>query len=165
MADMRERDPVAARPPGRASPAPETDKSAFGFDRRGDDEGIGDLLRRLTDQGTHLAEKQVELVRAELRSSVNDMKQAAGAMAGAAVLGLAGLGVTLMGIAFLLGEAMSLWLATLIVGIATLVGAYAMYSAGTSKLNSNSMSAERTRRTLERAPDAISGDTEDRTNG
>lgn len=164
MADRKDGD-VAARPPGRASPATKPEKSAFGFDRRGDDDSIGELLRRLTDQGTHLAEKQAELVRAELRSSVDDVKQAAGAMAGAAVLGLAGLGVTLMGVAFLLGEAMNLWLATLIVGVATLIGAYAMYAAGREKLNSSSMSAERTRRTLDRAPDAISGKTEDRTNG
>lgn len=165
MADMRERDPIAVRPAGEAPPARETEKSAFGFERRGGDEGIGELLRRLADQGGHLAEKQAELLRAEVRSAVTDLKMAAGEVAGAAVLGLAGLGVTLMGLAFLLGEVMSLWLATLIVGVAALLGAFAMYEAARSNLKSKSMSAERTRRTVERAPDAVSGEKEDRING
>ena len=136
---------------------PATDRSAFSFSERGGDESIPDLLRRLADQGSHLAQQQAKLVEAEVRSSVNDLKQAAGAMAGAAVVGIAGLGVLLMGIAFLLGEAMELWLATLIVAAATLAGAYAMYMAGQKKLQSSSLDIERTRRTLERAPDAISG--------
>ena len=136
---------------------PPAERSAFNFDSHGGDESIPDLLRRLADQGSHLAQQQAKLVEAEVRSSVNDLKMAAGAMAGAAVVGIAGLGVLLMGIAFLLGEAMELWLATLIVAAATLAGAYAMYMAGQKKLQSSSLDMERTRRTLERAPDAISG--------
>lgn len=137
------------------------ERSAFNFGERGSsgDESIPDLLRRLADQGSHLAQQQAKLVEAEVRSSVNDLKMAAGAMAGAAVVGIAGLGVLLMGIAFLLGEAMELWLATLIVAAATLAGAYAMYMAGQKKLQSSSLDIERTRRTLERAPDALSGNT------
>ena len=78
-------------------------------------------------------------------------------MAGAVVVGLAGLGVTLMGVAYLLAEAMELWLATLIVGLVTLAAAYAMFAAGKKKLQSGSLSVDRTRRTMERAPGAISG--------
>lgn len=52
-------------------------------------------------------------------------------MAGAAGGGLAGLGVLLMGIAYLLGDAIdNLGLATLIVGIAALALAYLLYRSG-----------------------------------
>ena len=144
-------------------------RSAFGFrdgeraspQRETGDESIPELLRRLTDQGSHLAQQQAKLVEAEVRSSLNDLKEAAGAMAGAAVVGIAGLGVLLMGLSFLLGEAMDLWLATLIVAAATLAGAYAMFAAGRNKLQSGSLEIERSRRTLERAPGAISGHTEE----
>jgi hypothetical protein len=132
-------------------------RGAFGFDQSERRESIPDLVRQLTEQGTHLAQQQANLVQAEIRSGVTDLKEAAGAMAGAAVVGLAGLGVTLMGVAYLLDEAMKLWLATLIVGLVTLAAAYAMFAAGKKKLQSGSMSVDRTRRTIERAPGAISG--------
>ena len=132
-------------------------RGAFGFDQSERRESIPDLVRQLTEQGTHLAQQQANLVQAEIRSGVTDLKEAAGAMAGAAVVGLAGLGVTLMGVAYLLDEAMKLWLATLIVGWVTLAAAYAMFAAGKKKLQSGSLSVDRTRRTIERAPGAISG--------
>ena len=132
-------------------------RGAFGFEQSERRESIADLVRQLTEQGTHLAQQQANLVQAEIRSGVTDLKEAAGAMAGAAVVGLAGLGVTLMGVAYLLDEAMKLWLATLIVGLATLAAAYAMFAAGKKKLQSGSLSVDRTRRTIERAPGAISG--------
>jgi hypothetical protein len=101
----------------------------------------------------------MELVEAEVRSGVTDVKESAGAMAGAAALGIAGVGVLLMSIAFLLGRAMPLWAATMIVAVATLAGAYVLFAAGKKKLESSSLSVERTKRTLERAPSAISGNT------
>jgi hypothetical protein len=159
MADTRSRAPS---PPSaaRRTAKPEGKKPAFAFEERSSDEDIPTLLRRLVDQGTQLAEKQAELVRSEVRESVEDVKMAAGAFAGAAVLAIAGLGVFLMGLAFLLGEVMNLGLATLIVAAATLAGAFALYMGAQSKLRSSSMSAQRTRRTLGRAPDAITGNEE-----
>lgn len=157
MSDMRTRDA-----PLRDADLRVSERSAFNFESHGTDESIGDLLRRLVDQGTHLADRQVELVKAEIHQSVTDLKEAAGEMAGAAVLGLAAVGVTLMGVAFLVAEIMPLWAATLIVGLVALAGAYALYSAASSKLGSKSMSVERSRRTLARAPEATTGHTEER---
>jgi hypothetical protein len=137
------------------------DRSAFRFQPRHGDESIPELLRQLTEQGSHLAQQQAELVRAEVSASVNDLKQAVGAMAGAAVVGIAGLGVLLMGLAYLLAEAMEMWLATLIVAAATLAGAYFLFLSGRKKMQSSSMSVERTRRTLERAPGAMTGNTKE----
>ena len=177
MSDMRNRDAPGGAPPGRVGepigrdprtreplgdiPVRDTsrDRGAFAFEGRGDEESIPELLRRLADQGTHLAQQQAKLIEAEVRSSVDDLKAAGGAMAGAAVVGIAGLGVLLMGLSFLLAEAMDLWLATLIVAAIALGGAYAMYAAGAKKLTNGTMNVERSRRTLERAPSAIAGNT------
>ena len=152
-ADAGTRAPDEARLRGEAS--------AFKFSERQeprDSASIPDLIRDLVHQGSHLADKQVELVQAEMRSAVGDLKESVGAIAGAAVLGIAGIGVTLMGLAFLLDLAMPLWLGTLIVGVAALIGAYAMFKGAQEKLQSNSMTMDRTRRTLERAPSAMSGE-------
>jgi hypothetical protein len=121
------------------------------------EEGIPQLLRQLADQGTHLARQQAQLIQAEVKESVHDLMQAAGAMAGAAVVGLAGLGVLLMGLAYLLAEVMELWLATLIVAAVSLLIAFILYRSGMKKIQDSAFDAERTRRTLERAPGAISG--------
>jgi hypothetical protein len=121
-------------------------------------ENLADLLRQLTHQGSHLAEQQLNLVKAEVRESVGEVKTAVGSMAGAAVVGIAGLGVTLMGLAYLLGQAIgNTGLATLIVGMAALVLAYVLYSMGSKKMSGAHLAPDRTVRTLERTPDAARG--------
>src|SRR3546814_16312720 len=72
----------------------------------GGDDIVG-LLQHLTSQGTHLAQEQVKLVQAEVREGIEDLKAAIGAMLGAAVVGVAGFGVLLMALSFLLGDARS----------------------------------------------------------
>jgi hypothetical protein len=118
------------------------------------------LLRQLTEQGTHLAHQQAELIRAEVSESVNNVKQGVGSMAGAAVVGIAGLGVLLMGLAFTLAEVMDLWLATLIVAAVTLLVALLMFLAGRKKMQSNTFDLDRSRRTLKRAPSAVTSHAE-----
>lgn len=127
-------------------------------DEHADEQNLSELIRQLTHQGSHLAEQQLNLVRAEVRQSVEEIKLAGGAMAAAAVVGIAGLGVTLMGLAYLLAQAIdNTGLATLIVGVATLVIAYVLYSSGSSKLRGAHLAPDRTARTLERTPDAARG--------
>jgi ABC-type nickel/cobalt efflux system permease component RcnA len=123
------------------------------------DEGISGLLRTLADQSSHLVQQQVQLVQAEVRESVADVKLAVGAMAGAAIVGIAGLGVLLMAFAYLLAEAMELWLATLIVALVTLLGAYILYRGGMKKIQDSAFHMDRTKRTLERTPDAVTSQT------
>jgi Putative Actinobacterial Holin-X, holin superfamily III len=125
----------------------------------GSNENIVDLLRQLAGQGSHLAEQQLSLIKAEIRESTADVKAAVGSMAGAAVVGIAGLGVVLMGLAYLLGDAIdNLGLGTLIVGLATLAIAYALYRAGANKMSASHLTPDRTQRTLERTPDIARGD-------
>ena len=122
------------------------------------DDNVVDLLRQLAGQGSHLAEQQLNLIKAEIREATTDLKVAGGAMAGAAVVGIAGLGVVLMGLAYLLGDAIdNLGLATLIVGIATLALAYVLYRSATAKMSSANLTPDRTQRTLQRTPDAVRG--------
>jgi hypothetical protein len=122
-------------------------------------DNIVDLVKQLATQGSHLAEQQLTLVKAEIREATGELKTAIGSMLGAAVVGIAGLGVVLMGLAYLLGDAIdNLGLATLIVGIATLALAYVLYSGGSKKMSSTHLAPERSQRTLERTPDIARGD-------
>jgi hypothetical protein len=125
----------------------------------GGGDNVVDLLKQLAGQGSHLAEQQLALIKAEIRESTTELKAAVGAMAGAAVVALAGLGVFLMGIAYLIGDAIdSIPWGTVIVGAATLALAYVLYRSGASKMNNAHLTPERTQRTLERTPDAVRGD-------
>ena len=122
-------------------------------------DNIVDLVGQLASQGSHLAEQQLSLVKAEIREATTDIKTAVGSMVGAAVVGIAGLGVVLMGLAYLLGDAIeNLGLATLIVGVTTLLVAYLMYHDGAKKMSSAHLAPERSQRTLERTPDIARGD-------
>ena len=122
-------------------------------------DNIVDLVRQLTSQGSHLAEQQLQLILAEVRETTTDLKVAVAGMLGAAVVGIAGLGVLLMGLAYLLSDAIeNLGLATLIVGVVTLIIAAILYGGARKKMDATHLSPERSRRTLERTPDAVRGD-------
>ncbi len=151
MIESDTRPAVAAKRPAVRSA--ETGPSAAGGDN------IVDLVRQLAGQGSHLAEQQMSLVKAEIRESTTELKASIGALVGAAVVGMAGLGVALMGIAYLLAQAIdNLGVATLIVGVATLVLAYVLYSGATKKMKDAHLTPERSQRTLERTPDIARGD-------
>ena len=121
-------------------------------------DNVVDLLKELAGQGSHLAEQQLALIKAEVRESAADVKTAVGGMAGAAVVGIAGLGVTLMGLAYLLADAIdNLGLATLIVGLVTLGLAWLLYSSASKKMSATHLAPDRTQRTLQRTPDAATG--------
>jgi hypothetical protein len=156
---------ASTRAPDQRGPAGRDESSAFKFRERGDNESLTDLVSDLAHQGGHLAEQQTRLVEAEVRSAIADLKESIAAMAGAAVLGIASIGVFLMAISYLLGSAMPLWLGTLIVAVVSMGIAYAMYAAGQKKLDSKAMSLERTRHTMERAPAAMSGNEEEARRG
>ena len=147
------------RPDAPTTAEPHVIKSSARAPTPSSGDHIVDLLRELIGQGSHLAEQQLSLIKAEVRESTADLKVALGAMAGAAVVGIAGLGVVLMSFAYLLGDAIdNLGLATLIVGAATLILAYILYRGAASKMSATRLAPERSQRTLERTPDAVRGD-------
>lgn len=125
---------------------------------RGGGDNIVDLVGKLTSQGAHLAQQQVALMQAEVRESASDIKQAIAAYAGAAVVGLSGLGVTLMGVGYLLGDAIdNVPLGILIVGILTLILAAILYAGAKSKTKDVDLKPERSIATLKDTPDAVTG--------
>jgi hypothetical protein len=156
----RDRSTPPAPEPHVIHPAPlrGSDSTSSGESAGGGD-NVVDLLKQLVGQGSHLAEQQLALIKAEIRESTADLKAAIGAMAGAAVVALAGLGVVLMGIAYLLGALIeNVGLATLLVGLATLALAYVLYKSGAKKMSATHLSPERSQRTIQRTPDAVRGD-------
>lgn len=123
------------------------------------DDNLVDLIGKLTSQSAHLAQEQVALVQAEMREAASDIKQAIAGLLGAAVLGIAGLGVTLMGIAYLIGDAIdNRDLATLLVGLAVLVIAGILYVSAKKKMDTSQLAPSRTIETAERTPAAARGD-------
>lgn len=125
----------------------------------GEDHNVIDLVGRLTQQGAHLAKEQVSLMQAEVREATQEIKTAVGAMAGAVVFGVAGLGVLLMGFAYLVGQALeNLALGTIIVGSITLIIAGIMYASGKSKAKASNLRPERSIDTIENTPAAATGD-------
>ncbi len=139
---------------------PRTPSAAGSFRSGGQDNNIVDLVGRLTQQGAHLAREQVSLMQAEVREATNDVKTAVGAMAAAAVVGVAGLGVLLMGIAYYVGAALEdVPLGTTLVGIATLVLAAILFVSGRKKIAASNLKAERSLDTLADTPAAATGHT------
>lgn len=125
----------------------------------GEEPNLVDLVSRLTQQGAHLAKGQVSLMQAEIREGVQEIKLAVGAMAGAAVLGIAGLGVLLMGFAYLLGDALdNLALGTIIVGAVTLVIAGILYASGRKTAGPANLKPERSMEVIADTPAAATGD-------
>ena len=125
----------------------------------GASDNIVDLLRDLVNQGTHLADQQLSLIKAEVRESASDIKAAAGGLIGAAVVGISGLGVLLMGAAYLLADAIdNLGLATLIVGAVAVILAFILYRSAAVKMDAAHIAPDRTQRTLKRTPDAVRGE-------
>jgi len=138
--------------PGQAPASAATSTPAGG-------DNVVDLLRTLVGQGTHLADQQLQLIKAEVRESANDVTGAAAKFVGAAVVGIAGLGVTLMGLAYLLANTINdLALATIIVGAAALIIGFIMYRSALGTVRSTHLSPDRSERTLQRTPDALRGE-------
>lgn len=124
----------------------------------GEDRNIVDLVGRLTQQGAHLAREQVNLMQAEVREGVQEIKAAVAAMAGAVVLGIAGLGVLLMGIAYWMGDLLdNLALGTIIVGSATVVVAGILYASGRSAAGTAKLNPDLTIETIADTPAAMTG--------
>jgi hypothetical protein len=133
---------------------------ATGRTGRPGNENVVDLLGRLTNQGAHLAQEQLSLMQAEVREAANDVKQAAAAFTGAAVVGIAGLGVLLMGLGYLLGDAIdNVGLGIAIVGLLSLIVAAIMAAGARKKVAAANLKPTRTIRTVEDTPDAVTGHT------
>jgi uncharacterized membrane protein YqjE len=82
------------------------------------DRPIGDLVKQLSDQTTHLVRAEVELAKAELAQKGKQAGIGAGMFGGAGLFGFYGFGALTTAIIALLATAMATWVAAVIVAVA-----------------------------------------------
>jgi hypothetical protein len=81
------------------------------------DEGIGDLLKQLSQETTTLVRQELELAKAEMTVKAKEGGKGAGLLGGAGVAGLLTLATLTAALVGLLDRAMAFWVAALIVGL------------------------------------------------
>jgi hypothetical protein len=81
------------------------------------EEGIGDLLTRLSRETTTLVRQELDLAKAEMTVKAKEGGKGAGFLGGAGVAGLLTLATLTAALVGLLDRAMAFWVAALIVGL------------------------------------------------
>ena len=79
---------------------------------------ISELTKRLSDQSTALARKEIELAKAEVEQKGKRLGLGAGAFGAAGVVGLFAIGALTAAVILALDKAVDAWLAALIVAVA-----------------------------------------------
>jgi membrane protein len=100
-----------------------------------DDQSIGELARRLSDQTTELVQKEIELAKAELQVKGKKLGLGVGMFGGAGVVVLYAVGALTAAAILALATAVDGWLAALIVGVVYLAIAGALVLAGKGKVD------------------------------
>jgi uncharacterized membrane protein YqjE len=95
---------------------------------------ISELTRELTDQTSRLAQKEIELAKAELSAKGKQAGIGLGAFGGAGLVALLGLGALVATVIVLLATAMTPWLAALIVTVVLFAIAGVLALLGKSKV-------------------------------
>jgi hypothetical protein len=95
---------------------------------------LSELVQRLTEQATSLAQKEVELAKAEMALKGRRLGLGAGAFSGAGLVALLALGALTAAAILALATAVAGWLAALIVAVAYLLAAGALALVGRSKV-------------------------------
>ena len=95
---------------------------------------IAELTRELTDQSSRLAQKEIELAKAELSAKGKQAGIGIGAFGGAGIVALLGLGALVATVIVLLATAMTAWLAALIVTVVLFAIAGVLALLGKSKV-------------------------------
>jgi hypothetical protein len=113
-----------------APPTPSPTKTGNGSDQR----SISELLQQLTEQTTRLAQKEIELAKAEMAVKGKRIGMGAGAFSAAGLLALLALGALTAAAILGLATAVEAWLAALIVAVVYLAVAGVLALAGRSKV-------------------------------
>ena len=101
---------------------------------RRDEESLAELSKRLTDQASSLAQKEVELAKAELALKGKRLGLGAGAFGAAGLLGLYALGALIATAILALAIVLDAWLAALIVAACLGAAAGVLALAGKQKV-------------------------------
>jgi hypothetical protein len=122
---------------------------------RQDDASIGGLLRQLTREVPELFTKELALAKAELQQSLTTLKAGIAAVAGGAIVLLAGFIILLMAAVYGLGTMMQMWLAALIVGGITLIIGFIMLQSGKKQFEPSHFTPDRTLHAMQQDKDAL----------
>ncbi len=95
---------------------------------------IAELTRELTDQSSRLAQKEIELAKAELSAKGRQAGIGLGAFGGAGLVAVLALGGLVATVILLLATAMTAWLAALIVTVVLFAVAGILALLGKSKV-------------------------------
>jgi uncharacterized protein YacL len=95
---------------------------------------IAELTRELTDQSSRLAQKEIELAKAELSAKGRQAGIGLGAFGGAGLVAVLALGALVATVILLLATAMTTWLAALIVTVVLFAVAGILALLGKSKV-------------------------------
>lgn len=111
--------------------------------------GIGELFKRVSADVSLLARQEMQLAKAELRESVDEVKGASAKFAIAAVIALPGaMALTAFLVIVLAGVLGSWWAASLIVGVALIVVAGLLVRQGKAALSSGNVGMPETAASL-----------------
>lgn len=102
---------------------------------RPDERTTGELLKDLSQQLTTLVHEEVELAKSEMGTKASQAAKGAGALSGAAVLAVLGLGALVAAAVAGLHEVLAVWLSALIIGAALLAVAGLAALVGKSKVS------------------------------
>ena len=111
-------------------------------------EGIGSLISGTLKDLQELVRAEVQLAKTELTEDAKTIGSAAGMVVAAAALGLVGLIILMIGVAWLLAESMDRWLAFGIVGVVLLALAGILALVGKNRVSAASLKPEQTIDTL-----------------
>jgi len=120
-----------------------------------DDVSIVGLLRQLSREVPALFTKELALMKAELQSSLTTLKAGIAAVAGGAIVLLAGFIILLMAAVYGLSTMMAPWLAALIVGVVVMIIGFVMLQSGKKQFEPSHFKPDRTLDALNKDQEAL----------
>ncbi|QCI15445.1 phage holin family protein [Pseudomonas putida] len=127
------------------SPAPHVD----------DQLGVGGLLRQLMREVPELFTKELALAKAELQHNLNTLKAGTAAVAGGAIVLLAGFIILLLAAVYGLATVVEPWLAALLVGGITVIVGFIMLQAGKKQFEPTHLAPDRTLHAMQQDKDTL----------
>jgi hypothetical protein len=120
-------------------------------------QSLGDLVGRLSENFGRLMRQEVELARTEIRHEATTAGKGAGMLAAAGAIGLVVLLLLSLALARALSEVMDLGWAYVVVAVVWAVVASALAASGRSTLKRAHPTPERTVATVKEIPDTLKG--------
>ncbi len=109
-----------------------------------EDRTLGDLFSDLSRDFRTLVRQEIDLAKVESTEKAKKAAKHVGFIAAGGFVAYAGFVVLLVGVAYLLGTFLPMWLAALIVGAAAAVAGYALVQSGLSGLKNTDFSLKHT---------------------